>query len=396
MRVQPSFELNPPQRNDPRQIDTVARQLEGQFAQMLVKSMREASFGDPLFPGENTLFRDMYDQKIAEAMTRGKGLGLSAVIGRQLSGAGAGPAPLDARLEPTRASPAFGPGAASEAAGLPVDEADRAVRLLQQMAAGTAPATREPMQQTLDLIAGRESGALHQALGRAEPYAATVAGGAAPTLPDDQWQATADNRGSVPSAVDTLASSAAVARLGAHTPEGFVAGIWPHAQSAARELGVDARALVAQAALETGWGRRQIAHGDGRSTHNLFGIKATAWSGDRATTATHEYVGGVRRSETASFRSYASPAESFADYVRLLKRTPRYQKALQAGTDVRRFAQGLQQAGYATDPAYASKIARIAGGPTIERAVAAVGDASAQLGRTFASTAQVAATATRR
>jgi flagellar protein FlgJ len=98
-------------------------------------------------------------------------------------------------------------------------------------------------------------------------------------------------------------------------------------------------------------------------------------------------VDGVRRNETASFRAYTSVGDSFADYVKLLKNSPRYQNALQAGGDVRGFAQGLQKAGYATDPSYAAKIAAIAGGPTIERAIAAVGDASQQLGRTFASTA---------
>lgn len=397
MRIQPAFELNPSQRNDPQQIDKVARQLEGQFAQMLVKSMREASFGDSLFPGENTMFREMYDQKIAEAMTRGKGLGLSAVITRQLSGAaGDGPA-MDTRINATDASRAYqlhAPAAAAPA--LPLDDPDQAVRMLQQMASGASPRVLQPMEQTLDLIAGRESSRMHQALGSTDPYAPTSLDAATQGLPDDQWAATASNRGSGPSAIDALAGSSAVARLGAHTPEGFVAGIWSHAQTAAKELGVDARALVAQAALETGWGKRQIAHGDGRSAHNLFGIKAAGWSGDRATVGTHEYVGGVRRNETASFRSYASPAESFADYVRLLKTNPRYQKALEAGTDVRSFARGLQQAGYATDPSYANKIASIAGGPTIERAVAAIGDAGERLGRTFASTAQAALGITRR
>jgi hypothetical protein len=98
----------------------------------------------------------------------------------------------------------------------------------------------------------------------------------------------------------------------------------------------------------------------------------------------------VRRNETASFRAYSSPAESFADYVRLLKTSPRYQQALQAGTDVQGFARGLQRAGYATDPRYAAKIAAIAGGPTIERAVSAVADAGSRLGQTFASTATAA------
>ena len=399
MRIQPAFELNPQQRKDPAQIDKVARQLEGQFAQMLVKSMREASFGDSLFPGENTMFREMYDQKIAESMTRGKGLGLSAVISRQLSGTAAeGPA-LDARINATEASRAYQLNApAADAPAMPLQDADEAVRMLQQMAAGSSPRLLQPMEQTLDLIAGRDSSSMHQALGSSDPYAAQAlaAPAPAPVLADDQWAATASNRGTGPSAIDTLAGSSAAAKLGAHTPEGFVAGIWAHAQTAAKELGVDARALVAQAALETGWGKRQIAHGDGRSAHNLFGIKASGWSGDRATVGTHEYVDGVRRNETASFRSYASPAESFADYVRLLKTNPRYQKALQAGTDVRGFARGLQQAGYATDPSYANKIASIAGGPTIERAVAAIGDAGAQLGRTFASTAQAALGITRR
>ncbi|MDY1033935.1 flagellar assembly peptidoglycan hydrolase FlgJ [Stenotrophomonas sp. CFBP8980] len=391
MRIQPSFELNPSQRNDPAQVDKVARQLEGQFAQMLVKSMRDASFGDALFPGENTMFREMYDQKIAESMTRGKGLGLSAVISRQLSGAAAeGPA-LDGRINATEATRAYQLNApAAEAPAMPLEDADQAVRMLQQMAAGTSPRLLQPMEQTLDLIAGRDSSSMHQALGSRDPYAAQPLAAPAPVAAEDQWAATATNRGTGPSAIDTLASSSAVARLGSHTPEGFVAGIWAHAQTAAKELGVDARALVAQAALETGWGKRQITHGDGRTSHNLFGIKATGWSGDRATVGTHEYVNGARRNETASFRSYSSPAESFADYVRLLKSNPRYQKALEAGTDVRGFARGLQQAGYATDPSYANKIASIAGGPTIERAVAAIGDAGAQLGRTFASTAQAA------
>lgn len=397
MRIQPSFELNPSQRNDPAQVDKVARQLEGQFAQMLVKSMRDASFGDALFPGENTMFREMYDQKIAESMTRGKGLGLSAVISRQLSGAAADGPALDGRINATEATRAYRLNApATEAPAMPLEDADQAVRMLQQMAAGSSPRLLQPMEQTLDLIAGRDSSSMHQALGSSDPYAAQTLAAPAPVAADDQWAATATNRGTGPSAIDTLASSSAVARLGSHTPEGFVAGIWAHAQTAAKELGVDARALVAQAALETGWGKRQITHGDGRTSHNLFGIKATGWSGDRATVGTHEYVNGARRNETASFRSYSSPAESFADYVRLLKSNPRYQKALEAGTDVRGFARGLQQAGYATDPSYANKIASIAGGPTIERAVAAIGDAGAQLGRTFASTAQAALGTARR
>lgn len=401
MRITPAFELTPAQQNDPAKIDKVARQLEGQFAQMLVKSMRDASFGDSLFPGENKMFRDMYDQKIAEAMTRGKGLGLSSMITRQLSGAQADGPALDTRVDPAKASRAYQLNAPAQAPSLPLQDASQAVRMLQQMAAGSQDGAQAsidpqiaPMEQALDLIAGRESSSMHRAMGTDDPYAGAI-GGADWAAGSDQWAPTASNRGTG-TGTDALATRSAVAQLGAHTPEGFVASIWQHAQSAAKELGVDARALVAQAALETGWGKRQIKHADGSTSHNLFGIKATGWKGQSATAGTHEYVDGVRRNETASFRAYSSPAESFADYVRLLKTSPRYQQALQAGTDVQGFARGLQRAGYATDPRYAAKIAAIAGGPTIERAVAAVADAGTRLGQTFASTATAALGITRR
>ena len=402
MRINPAFDLNPAQQTDPARIDKVARQLEGQFAQMLVKSMRDASFGDSLFPGENKMFREMYDQKIAEAMTRGKGLGLSAIITRQLSGQqGDGPA-LDTRVDPAKASRAYQLNAPAAAPSIPLDDASQAVRMLQQMAAGVqdgaqamASPALAPMEQALDLIAGRESSGMHRSLGTDDPYASSI-GGTNWAANNDQWAPTASNRGSTGTAADALATRTAVAQLGAHTPEGFVASIWEHAQSAAKELGVDARALVAQAALETGWGKRQIKHADGSVSHNLFGIKATGWKGQSAVAGTHEYVDGVRRNETASFRAYSTPAESFADYVRLLKTSPRYQQALQAGTDVQGFARGLQRAGYATDPGYAAKIAAIAGGPTIERAVAAVANAGTRLGQTFASTATAALGITRR
>ncbi len=399
MRITPAFDLHPAQQNDPAKIDKVARQLEGQFAQMLVKSMRDASFGDSLFPGENKMFREMYDQKIAEAMTRGKGLGLSGMISRQLSGQAADGPALDTRVDPAKASRAYQLNApAKPAPSLPLEDGSQAVRLLQQMAAGAqhgAQAAVAPMEQTLDLIAGRESSSMHRSLGTEDPYIGSLQGEDW-AANSDQWSATASNRGTAISPADAMATRTAVAQLGEHTPEGFVASIWQHAQSAAKELGVDARALVAQAALETGWGKRHIKHADGSTSHNLFGIKANGWNGQRAVAGTHEYVDGVRRNETASFRAYSSPAESFTDYVRLLKTSPRYQQALQAGTDVQGFARGLQRAGYATDPRYAAKIAAIAGGPTIERAVSAVADAGSRLGQTFASTATAALGITRR
>lgn len=402
MRISASpIELNATTQNDPARIDKVSRQLEGQFANLLVKSMRDASFGDSLFPGENQTFRDMYDQQMAKALTEGKGLGLAAMIAKQLGGGKSADAPATttsigaASIGAAQAAKAYslvsgqGGGSASGGASALADTgAATGAGAAAWGGLDAGDASQQQVARVLDMIAGRETSAMHDAIGsNPADGSATVAW----TGADDRWSdlatTTSDDNSIGIDASTAAAAKAAAASLGERTPEGFVAQIWTHAQKAAKELGVDARALVAQAALETGWGRRGISRGDGASSNNLFGIKATGWNGERVTTGTHEYVDGVKQSQTADFRAYASPAESFADYVRLLKTNPRYQQALNAGTNIRGFAQGLQRAGYATDPSYAAKIAAIAGGPTIGRAVAAIGNAAASgIERAFAST----------
>jgi peptidoglycan hydrolase FlgJ len=136
----------------------------------------------------------------------------------------------------------------------------------------------------------------------------------------------------------------------------FVDEMLPHATAAARELGVDARAIVAQAALETGWGTSQPADAGGTS-HNFFGIKAGAsWQGASVASDTTEFVAGQADTERARFRAYGSLAENVADYVRVIRDNPRYSEALGTGADVRAFANALQRGGYATDPEYANKL----------------------------------------
>jgi flagellar protein FlgJ len=135
----------------------------------------------------------------------------------------------------------------------------------------------------------------------------------------------------------------------------FIDDMLPHATAAARELGVDARAIVAQAALETGWGTSRPADASGNS-QNFFGIKAGAgWRGPGVTADTTEYVAGQAGTERARFRAYGSVAQNVEDYVRVL-REPRYAAALGTGSDVRAFANALQRGGYATDPDYADKL----------------------------------------
>jgi len=140
----------------------------------------------------------------------------------------------------------------------------------------------------------------------------------------------------------------------------FVAQVLPSIRQAARTLGVDARALLAQAALETGWGQRMPRNADGSSSHNLFGIKAGAgWDGARATAVTVEFDGLVARRSAQAFRSYLSVEESVTDFTRLLAGTPRYAQALAQGGSATAYTRSLAAAGYATDPDYASKINRI-------------------------------------
>ncbi|MBL6750919.1 MAG: flagellar assembly peptidoglycan hydrolase FlgJ [Nevskia sp.] len=140
----------------------------------------------------------------------------------------------------------------------------------------------------------------------------------------------------------------------------FVDAVRPHAEKAAAELGVPARALIAQAALETGWGQHMAHNTDGSQALNLFGIKAQAgYAGAAVAKQTSEFAGGTWSTGPANFRSYHSLGAAFDDYVKLLKNNPRYADALRAG-DVRGFAQGLQRAGYATDPQYARKLEQVA------------------------------------
>ena len=143
------------------------------------------------------------------------------------------------------------------------------------------------------------------------------------------------------------------------SPEDFINAVAPYAKKAAKALGVDYRVLVAQSALETGWGEHIIKDKNGNQSFNLFNIKADKrWDGPSVAISTIEYVGGVAEREKAHFRRYSSIEDSFNDYQDFLSQ-PRYQKALSVTDDANAFIQELQNAGYATDPQYSQKISRI-------------------------------------
>jgi len=144
--------------------------------------------------------------------------------------------------------------------------------------------------------------------------------------------------------------------------QGFVQRMMPHAVEASRDTGLPVHQMIGQAALESGWGRREIKMADGSNSYNLFGIKAGAdWKGKVAEVRTTEYHNGVASKPVEKFRAYDSYADSFRDYAKLLADNPRYAKVLEQGESVQGFARALQNSGYATDPKYADKLVRVIG-----------------------------------
>ncbi len=296
-------------RQDPQQgLKEASRQFEAIFLQMMLKSMREASPQSGLLDSQQSRFyTEMLDQQWAQHLA-GQGFGLAEQLGAQLGGA---------------------PGVASA----PLPEAPR-----DALIAGIPRGTPRPLYGALQL----------------DPASQVARPTAAPGSP-----AAADSPRRAP-AVPRAESMAAAAPAPFAGPrdhvERFAARLQAPAQAASRATGVPAELILAQAALETGWGRHEIARADGGNSHNLFGIKAGAgWQGPSTEVRTTEYVDGRPVSRVERFRVYASFEAAFSDYARLISDNPRYAGVVSA-PDAREAARALQRGGYATDPAYADKL----------------------------------------
>ena len=176
----------------------------------------------------------------------------------------------------------------------------------------------------------------------------------------------AHSTGAAAAAATSAAAPAAPAPTAVTAPSSaeraqFIRNLWPQAEQAGRQLGVHPVGLIAQAALESNWGRSVPKGSDGSSSHNLFGVKAAgAWHGSAVTASTQEFANGSASAVRAAFRAYASPAAGWQDYVALVGRNARYRAALNAGGDIGAYASALQRGGYATDPDYAHKVTAVA------------------------------------
>ena len=279
-------------------LEETAQQFEALMMQMMLKSMRQASFGEDLTENDQSLFyRDMYDQQIAIHLAKSGGLGLSEVIKRQLGGGSEHAQPPGKVLSDYRRQ-------------------------------------------------------------------------AAMMVPVSTGSAIDKNTTSSPVPAVSVSSVEKSAEPAIDSPEAFLRHLWPMAQEAAILLGQEPDTLLAQAALETGWGKKMIRTGDGNNSFNLFGIKADQrWSGGKAIVPTLEYEDGVAVRQKAAFRAYDSFADSFKDYASFLQSNPRYQPALKAN-DGGSYLSSLQEAGYATDPRYAEKIKAILDRPETKQILA--------------------------
>lgn len=328
-------------------LRAAARQFEALFLQMVMKSMREATPTDGLMDNEQSkMYQSLLDQQLALNLSQSRGAGLSEVIFRQIGGGKGATSAIDA----------LAGNAQGEGAGFALDNVPRrtAITAAQALLPGGA-GRRDPDDSVADLLG--ELGGTGAVAGSTAVSGVSTAESAALAAKLAEAIRGAQERGG---AVSQRARE-------------FVAEVWPHAVDASRKTGIPPHFMVAQAALETGWGEKQLRNADGSPSYNLFNIKAgSGWGGSTTELEVTEYAGERTYRENARFRSYASYAESFGDYARLMSSSPRY-AGVRGQTDAAGFARGLQQAGYATDPMYADKLTRIIGGSTLRNALAPAG-----------------------
>ncbi len=313
--------------SSPEALKQAAQQFEAVFMNMLMKSMREATPQEGMFDSEQTrMYTSMLDQQLTQRMAS-RGIGLADVMVRQLSIAMSMPPAVEGAP----------PDAGAAAPGLPAHGFPLNI---------PAPVASQPMPAPAARAGDVPQGVSDplRVKPRVESYAPQ----------GDSFQYPLEGYS------DPLRAKARVESYAPAHVDAFVQRMLPHAQAASASTGIPPQFMMGQAALETGWGKSEIRGARGENSYNLFGIKAgSGWRGRTVDIVTTEYVNGKPQKQVDTFRAYDSYADSFRDYANLLRGNPRYQNVLAQGQDATRFAQSLQQAGYATDPNYAQKLASV-------------------------------------
>lgn len=305
-------------------LQEAAQQFEAIFMQMLLKSMRKAEEvleSDSPFNSQSTKFyRDMHDQQMAVELSSNGTLGLTDLIVRQLGG-----------------SDDFTPRTVLRSDG----NLEQLIKDDKQANLKATEASSAAFNQN-DLNPFKVMSSSTSNLGNLDDNLTRI-----PFAPSRK----------VAEETDTSKQSVKFSTPSFEAPQDFVTALTEPAKTVEEKLGVPFQVVIAQAALETGWGQKIIKNQQGSSSNNLFNIKAdNRWSGEQVQKDTIEFEFGAMVKKSAPFRAYQSLNESFSDYVNFLSENDRYQDALQNPSNVEHFLHGLQKAGYATDPEYANKI----------------------------------------
>ena len=386
-------------------VRQAAKQFESVFMSMLLSSMRKANKAfeqdNPLNTNNSEFFRDMYDQQLSTELSKNGALGLADLMVKQLS-----PDPAPSKLQRHLTMP--GDIGAEKTLAMPHQSKQKLIMPAQDPVFKQLDPERivlnvqrtKPLSQQLspeqtvfavDNTAGLNTSGQHTLKQSSyvpntlvQPQAALTNVGIlqSPQLQqlgeETIWQShrVANLRPASPKAesstlhtmpLETVKSTAEDSGE-ISEPIAFVQKLLPAARLAAKELGLEPMALLAQAALETGWGKKIFRATDGSQSHNLFGIKASSgWNGQVAVVDTLEYRQGSAQREKAKFRVYENVEQSMQDYVAFMKDNPRYQQALASTADAKSYFRQLQAAGYATDPNYAQKLTAVFDGPTFNQ-----------------------------
>jgi flagellar protein FlgJ len=301
-------------------LKQAAAHFESIFIGMMLKSMRKANAvfeeGNPMNTNTTKFFRDMYDQQLATNMATEGSMGLADIIVKQLSNDNEG----------------------YQAASTLRNDADLTRQSYYNNEIKPTDTFTSSTNEPNSILAGFNK-AIDQtfsAIGADKPTASELLGSQANTSSQPNTEKAAVNFDS---------------------PEEFVDSLWQFAKKAAGQIGVNPAVILAQSALETGWGKHIIKDKNGESSFNLFNVKAHRdWDGEKAAQSTLEFEKGVAVRKTEPFRVYSDFSEAFDDFVNFLKSNSRYEDALDNTAEPEQFLQELQKAGYATDPNYADKI----------------------------------------
>jgi len=289
----------------------VAQQFESLFVKMMLKSMRDANFGDEIFGSDQMdTYQDMYDNQMAMELSKGKGIGLADIIVRQIGGV----TKFDNKSQDRSSENKI----IKEYTLSPEDRKNIISRSILQSVASLKATAAEIKKPEVEI-----------------------------------------EKVEIEEVKQTF-----------NTPAEFVKTLWPMAKKASKESGISPHILIAQAALETGWGKAISTHADGKSSFNLFNIKADhRWGGDLVAKNTLEYKDGVTEKQRATFRAYGSFEESFQDFITYISNEPRYKSAMDVVDNNSSFINELHQSGYATDPLYAEKVMRVLSGKEMRNAL---------------------------